>query len=61
MKKTTNTIAKIISAITITASTAGVIGGVMTHNASLSLASALLILINVALLISNKITAAKEA
>ena len=61
MKKTTNTIAKIISAITITASTVGVIGGVMTHNASLSLASALLILINVALLISNKITAAKEA
>ena len=60
MKTMTTKIAKMVTAGTMTLSAAGIAGGLMTGNIKVAVASALLIMINVGLLLQNRLTAGKE-
>lgn len=60
MKTMTTKIAKVIAATTMGLSLMGVTAGLMTGNIKVAAASALLIMINVGLLLQNRLTAEKN-
>ena len=60
MKTMTTKIAKMVATVTMTLSAAGIAGGLMTGNVKVAVASALFIMINVGLLLQNRLTANEE-